>query len=211
MNKHQRPFQFLGFSLIELMIVIAIIGILAAIAIPTYSAYVRKSRTAEAESNINSIAQYEEQYYSENNRYASAVANPTSVPNKTDTGGTLAFNASNSEWTELGAIFTNNTRVRFQYRAYAGQFTSNAASATGSGFYDYTGTFDLSSATSGSETCANLSGTYTAQAFGITQTAYANWFVIVALGNQISSPTNTCSLFAKVNDRPAVYSNWETE
>lgn len=193
------------------MIVIAIIGILAAIAIPTYSSYVRKSRTAEAEANINSIAQYEEQYYSENNRYATASANPSTVPTSSDPGGTLAFNASNTEWSELGAIFTNNTRVRFQYRAYAGQFTANAASATGNNFYSYTGSFDMGTATSGSETCSNLSGTWNAQVFGITQTAYANWFVIVALGNQISNPANTCSIFAKVNDRPAVFSNWETD
>ena len=42
-----------GFTLVELMIVVAIIGILAAVAIPAFSRYVKKSRTAEAVQHLN--------------------------------------------------------------------------------------------------------------------------------------------------------------
>src|SRR5215510_12539123 len=44
-----------GFTLIELMIVVAILGILAALAIPAFIRYVRRSKTSEATGNLNSL------------------------------------------------------------------------------------------------------------------------------------------------------------
>lgn len=58
-----------GFSLSELMIVIAIIGILAAIAIPGYSQYRRKAATADLIALASQVVSYEKTFYSLNSSY----------------------------------------------------------------------------------------------------------------------------------------------
>jgi len=60
-----------GFTLIELMIVVAIIGILAAIAIPNFLKFQAKSKQSEAKTNLKAIYTAETGYYGENNTYNS--------------------------------------------------------------------------------------------------------------------------------------------
>ena len=67
-----------GFSLIELMIVVAVVGILAAIAYPNYQDYLAKSRRAEARTALLQLSQFMERYYTNNGRYVdNAGARPT--------------------------------------------------------------------------------------------------------------------------------------
>ena len=64
-----------GFTLIELMIVIAIIGILAAIAIPQFSAYRTRSYNSAANADLRNAATAQEAYYVDEQSYASTIAN----------------------------------------------------------------------------------------------------------------------------------------
>ncbi len=59
-----------GFTLIELMIVVAIIGILAAIAIPNFLRYQAKSRQSEAKTNLGGVFVAQTAYFSEQGRYS---------------------------------------------------------------------------------------------------------------------------------------------
>ena len=59
-----------GFTLIELMIVVAIIAILAAIAYPSYSNYAYRARRADAKEMLMRVASAQERYYTNMNKYA---------------------------------------------------------------------------------------------------------------------------------------------
>ncbi|WML91121.1 type IV pilin protein [Thiothrix lacustris] len=95
--KHQNK----GFTLIELMITVAIVGILAAIAYPSYTASVQKSRRADAQVALMEIAQRQESYFLRNRSYGSitALGYSTSSPDgyytlSINTTGTTGFTAT---------------------------------------------------------------------------------------------------------------------
>jgi type IV pilus assembly protein PilE len=64
-----------GFTLIELMIVVAIIGILASVAFPAYKAYVDRAKRSEGKAFLMELAARQERYYFDNNSYADHAKN----------------------------------------------------------------------------------------------------------------------------------------
>ena len=73
-----------GFTLIELMIVVAIIGILAAVAIPAFMDYMKRSKKTEAALQLNKIGKNAKRVYSETSSYV--VGKATQLPAKVATG-----------------------------------------------------------------------------------------------------------------------------
>jgi type IV pilus assembly protein PilE len=76
-----------GFTLIELMVTVAVVAILAAIAVPSYSEYVRRGRVTEAISTLSTMRVKMEQYYQDNRNYDGACGAPGSsvAPKPLDT------------------------------------------------------------------------------------------------------------------------------
>lgn len=75
-----------GFTLIELMVVVAIVAILALVAIPSYRSYIVKANRSAAESYIMSVANKQEQYRLDTRAYATTLAAlGTSAPTEVST------------------------------------------------------------------------------------------------------------------------------
>lgn len=83
-----------GFTLVELMIVVAIVGILAAIAYPSYIDSVRKGRRAEGRAAIANLLQQQERFFTQNNRYQDFASNavPATFKGYSGENGPVAAN-----------------------------------------------------------------------------------------------------------------------
>lgn len=83
-----------GFTLIEVIIVMAILAILAAIAIPNYTEYVQRGRRADAKAVLLQIAQWQERRRTETNSYATATADIPAGLRTVQSGGATTYNVT---------------------------------------------------------------------------------------------------------------------
>lgn len=95
-----------GFTLIELMIVIAIIAILAAITYPAYSNYIQQSRRTIAKSALMDLASREARYYSTNNVFADVVNLGYSTINIINTINTVPIADTNNYYYNMSVSFS---------------------------------------------------------------------------------------------------------
>jgi prepilin-type N-terminal cleavage/methylation domain-containing protein len=117
-----------GFSLVELMIAVAIIGILAATALPSFRSYQLRAKTTEVKTNLQAIRHAQMGYMSTSGRFIAATASPPSF------GGTTAI-----DFVDTGPVQGNfdtigwrpEGRVYFSYTAVVDvtgtSFTADAA------------------------------------------------------------------------------------
>jgi prepilin-type N-terminal cleavage/methylation domain-containing protein len=126
-----------GFTLVELMIVVVILGILAAVAIPAFTRYVKRSKTSEAAGNISKIYQGQLTYYQGAlERGFSSFVNANTLTPGTNPGS-AKFPANVNAWNND----TNWTSIGFSldsahYYAYASPGTATAP-ASGTAFTAY--------------------------------------------------------------------------
>jgi type IV pilus assembly protein PilE len=114
----QRP-RHQGFTLIEVMIVVAIIAILATVAIPSYQDYIRRGQVAEAGTYLSDLRVKLEQYYQDNRAYST---------NGTCGNGSVSLSPPGRKY------FTYTCATAGTYQSYTLTATGSFGRATGNNF-----------------------------------------------------------------------------
>jgi type IV pilus assembly protein PilE len=112
-----------GFTLIEVMITVAIVAILAAVALPAYGDYIRRGQLPEAFAGMSDLRVKMEQYYQDNRNYGTAQCADAGPPSWSNGSGTLTYSGAQF----FGFSCTTNAGGQ----GYTITATGNAGRATG--------------------------------------------------------------------------------
>lgn len=126
-----------GFTLIELMITVVIVGILAAIAYPSYTSYVAQTRRSDATINLSRIAAQQEKFFTECGRYTANFNGTIFDPNPANRCTGLGAGPTAGSFTTTDGFYTITVPILLPGPAPAsvpggGGFTLSAAPAAGS-------------------------------------------------------------------------------
>ncbi|ARP37340.1 pilin [Vibrio syngnathi] len=118
-NKNKRTNQK-GFTLIELMIVVAIIGVLSAIAVPAYKDYVSKSELSSGLKTVKALVTPAELYIQENGALTATIGDIGSTGSANSLGGITTTTANVIEFTFNSTSAINGTKVTLTRDASTG-------------------------------------------------------------------------------------------
>ena len=134
-----------GFTIVELLVVIVVIGILAAITIVSYTGVTQKANTTKALSNAQSVQNVAEIYFAQNQAYPTAASDFT--------GSTLAAKLPTNITLQAAAVTSASTPAQIQY-----EYCSAGGTGARITYWSYTGTPAAVAVYAGSSTCTTWTG-----------------------------------------------------
>lgn len=195
-----RKFSPKAFTLIELMIAVAIVAVLAAVAIPLYSDYIRRSWLSEANSSIGSIKTALESYELTHRCYTAAPARPVAIP---EGGEKVAWgDPANTTWARNALGVRPDANVRFQYEVYANEIFNSVGdpcAAYSDGAVDAAAELTDCVVGAGNDLISDTGTPYVN-----TSITGPDWYIVVARadldGSGSSDNTNTTIMFSAIDD-----------